>query len=41
METPLFLGQPDCGGCACVGLTLAAFLPHSRGSAAPDQKNPA
>ncbi|MDI9850159.1 MFS transporter [Rhodoblastus sp. 17X3] len=26
---------------ACVGLTLAAFLPHSRGSAARDQNNPA
>jgi len=26
---------------ACVGLTLAVFLPHSRGSAAPERQNPA
>jgi MHS family proline/betaine transporter-like MFS transporter len=26
---------------ACIGLTLAAFLPHSRGSAAPDHQKPA
>ncbi len=26
---------------ACIGLTLAVFLPHSPGSAAPDHQNPA
>ncbi len=26
---------------ACIGLTLAVFLPHSLGSAAPDHQNPA